>query len=307
VRQPTILLASSIGDVRMHSLWRDHPWLTTAAIVVALVQVGLMVGLLFEHRRRRRAELESRANLVAATQLDRRAAMGQLAGSLAHELHQPLGAILHNAATAELLLTSAVAADAVRPDLRAILAEIRQDDHRAVEIIQRIRLQLQNPQTDMQAQTVDLNRAALDAVGLVRSLALGNEVRIDLDLAEPLPTVSGDVIHLQQVLLNLLLNGLDATSAVVGDRRRVIVRTAHQDRCVQVSVVDRGIGIPRRALSRIFDPFYTTKADGLGLGLSIARGIVEAHGGRISAENNADAGATVRFTVPAPGTTRRVS
>jgi two-component system sensor kinase FixL len=125
-----------------------------------------------------------------------------------------------------------------------------------------------------------------------------------MELAGIVPRVAGDRVHLQQVLLNLLLNGVHATSGQPPDRRKVVVRTAAPDGVVEVAISDRGHGIAPDQLRTIFQPFVTTKSDGLGVGLSISRTIVEAHGGRIAAENNPDGGATVRFSLPVPPAVR---
>jgi C4-dicarboxylate-specific signal transduction histidine kinase len=261
---------------------------------VGLVQAFLIVGLLLEHGRRRRAELAARRHLATLSHVDRRGAMGELAASLAHELGQPLAAILANAKAAELMLA---AGPADTQELRSILDDIRSDDVRAAEIIRGMRELLRK--RELSARPVDLNQLARDTATIVTPDAQSREIAIDLSLA-PGPTYgSGEPIYLQQVLLNLLLNAVEAVSSEPPERRRVRVQTIPSDGAVEIVVSDTGHGIPPDQLGTLFEPFVTTKTEGLGVGLSIARSIVEAHGGQIAATNNRDGGATFRFTVPA--------
>jgi signal transduction histidine kinase len=278
---------------RRPSLWRDYRPQAIGALTTGLVQLLLIIGLLVEHRRRQRAERTARGHLATMSHMDRRAALGQLAASLAHELGQPLSAIRHNAGAADVMLERG------GPDLeelRAILSDIRSEDARAVEIIRRMRALLEK--RELSTVPIDLNDIVRDTVPLVAWEAAHRGVDVQTDLTAKLPRVAGDRVHLQQVLLNLLLNGVHATSGQSPDRRKVVVRTAAPDGVVEVTVSDRGHGIAPDQLKTIFQPFVTTRADGLGVGLSISRTIVEAHGGRIAAENNADGGATVRFSLP---------
>jgi signal transduction histidine kinase len=253
----------------------------------------LIIGLLVERKRRRSAEREARRHLATAAHLDRRAVAGELAASLTHEINQPLGAIVHNTEAAELMLN----AGALAPEeLREILSEIRKDDMRAAHILRKMRDLLRKEELTL--ERVDINELVTDTVELIAPEAAVRGAAVDVRLTRGLPDTAGDRVHLQQVLLNLLLNSLQAVTPQPKDRRHVIVRTERRERRVEVVVTDTGVGIPHDQLSRIFEPFFTTKGEGLGVGLSIVRTIIDAHGGQVSAENNEGPGATVRFWLP---------
>ena len=220
--------------------------------------------------------------------------MGQLASALAHEINQPLGAILRNAEAAELFMQNE------SPDLeeiRAILADIRKDDQRAGSVIDRMRALLKRH--DLDTRTLDVAELVGEVASLARADAAARQVKLDVDVPGDLPPVRGDRVHLQQVLLNLILNGMDALNEASRENRRVSV-TARLDgaQTVEIAVSDTGHGIPADKLAHVFDPFFTTKPDGMGMGLPISRTIIEAHGGRLWAENNNGGGATFRFTLP---------
>ncbi len=288
------LPAGSIVRFREPGLWRDYRGYVLAAAAIGIMQALLIGGLLFERRRRRGAEVQARRHLAAMAHLDRRAAMGELTASLAHELNQPLGAILHNAEAAELMLGSD------RPpalgEIREILADIRKDDVRAGEVIRRIRSLLKKQ--ELEARPLDVNDMTSETVALVAHDAAARGVRVDLDLSAAPTIVNGDRVHLQQVLLNLVRNAMEAMAQTPPESRRVLVRTARNDGYVEIAVKDAGQGIRDGAASQIFEPFFTTKPDGMGMGLSISRSIVEAHGGRIAAQNNPAGGATFSVRMP---------
>jgi two-component system sensor kinase FixL len=181
--------------------------------------------------------------------------------------------------------------------LRSIIVDIRQDDQRAGGVIDRLRRLLKRRDIEMQA--LDAGKLADEILPLVRSDALVRHVAMELQSAPGLPLVRGDRVQLQQVLLNLTMNAMDAVVGSPPDKRRVQLRVGHDGGgFVAVAVSDSGPGIPADKLNRLFEPFFTTKPEGMGLGLSICRTIIEAHGGRISAVNNAGGGATFCFTVP---------
>lgn len=220
--------------------------------------------------------------------------LGELTASIGHEINQPLGAILSNADAAELLLEQ----DPMPVDeIRRVIADIRKDDLRANEIIHRIRAFLSKREANL--VPVDLNEMARDVVQLVESEARERKVVIEADFTRGIPPVLGDRVQLQQVLLNFILNGMDAMDAASANQRRIIVKTAvFGPEMAQFSVSDNGHGIPKDKLPRIFESFFTTKKEGMGLGLAITESIAEVHRGSVSAENNPGKGATFRFTLP---------
>jgi signal transduction histidine kinase len=291
------LPVGSVVRFRTPSAWEQYRTAIVSTIGVVLLQSILIAGLVFERRRRRQAELESRRNLAAMAHMDRRAAMGELSAALAHELNQPLNAILQNAGVAKMLLTSNTVPPALE-EIRDIITDIRNDDVRAAEIIRRMRGMLQK--RELEALPVDLNDVARETVAIVRPDAQSRGIQVEIDVADDVRPIRGDRIHLQQVLLNLLMNAVDAVATMPMERRRVQIRTRQNEGEVRVAVTDTGGGIPADRISKIFEPFYTTKTggSGLGMGLAIARSIIEAHGGRIAAENNTGEGATVWFDVP---------
>ena len=226
--------------------------------------------------------------------LSRVTMLGELSGSLAHELKQPLAAILSNAQAALCFLSHA---EPNVDEVRAILRDIVEDDLRAGSIIQGLRLLLKKEQR--QHEPLDLNKTVLDALKLVRSDMRNGDVGCATELAADLPSVVGDRVQLQQVLLNLVMNGCDAMRGEPQAGRQLLVTTERRaDGLVQVCVADQGQGIPPEDMERVFEPFVTTKAAGLGLGLSVCRQIIAVHGGCLWATNNQTRGARFYFSVP---------
>jgi len=279
---------------RPPSFLEEHRGLVVAGALVLAVQSGLIVALLAQARQRKRAESDAarqRADLAHAARLT---SVGELTASIAHEINQPLGAILSNAEAAELFLDS----DPPKLDrVRRILQDIREEDHRASAVIREVRaLARKQP---LQAQPLSVNGVVGDVLPLVEADARRRGVAVEADLDTGLPEVSGDRTQLQQVVLNLALNALDALGPTGSGRRRVKIRTQAEDGQVELSVSDTGPGLTEAEIHRLFESFFTTKAQGLGLGLSIVRSIVEGHGGRVTGENNAGPGATFRVRLPA--------
>jgi signal transduction histidine kinase len=291
--QETNLPARSRIDFREPSFWSQHRWTVIGIASAVLVQTLMISALLFERFRRRRAEAASRKRLFELAQMNRSLTVSAMSSSIAHELNQPLGAILNNAGAAEVLLSKSP------PDidqLKEIIADIRKDDERAGEIIGHLRGFLRTD--DANLGEVSISRAIADVLQIIEPEAAKRGIAIDSDQASQLFSVRADHVHLQQVLLNLALNGLDAMKDIPSSRQMVF-RTSRVDGTrVEIAVLDTGKGIPESRLKEIFDSFVTTKQHGTGLGLSIARTIVEMYGGRIWAENREHGGAAFRFVLP---------
>jgi two-component system, LuxR family, sensor kinase FixL len=243
----------------------------------------------------RRAELESERRGAELAHVLRVATLGDLATTLAHEVSQPLTAILSNAQAARRML------DRPDPDLaeiRDILIDIGENDRRASEVILRMRTLIKKGEFAL--MPVDLNALVRDVIRFLGGNAQLRHATLGVELDPSIPQLRGDRVQLQQVVLNLLLNGLEAMAESPTRKRSVVIRTAMRHAGdAELAVCDSGDGIPSETFDRLFEPFYTTKPRGLGMGLSIARTIVEAHGGRIWAANNPGRGATVGFTLPA--------
>ena len=281
----TVVGALVFGAVRAERDWERE----------GLLQAFQLIGEVFANAlSRQQGDREMQRLRQELAHIGRVSAMGELTASLAHELNQPLTAILNNAQVAQRLL-GAEAVDVA--EMREILDDIVADDKRAADIIRRLRLLLKKG--DLDYASLDLNEIVTEVARLVTSDAAIRNVAIRLDLGAGLPRVRGDRVQLQQVLLNLVLNGLDAMREPVSGDRSVVIRTFRDSAAtVGVAVQDAGTGIGAQEAEHIFEPLYTTKSDGIGMGLAIARTIVDAHGGRLRAENNADRGATFRFTLP---------
>jgi signal transduction histidine kinase len=249
-----LLPRDSVVLFRERSVWQQYRWQILSAIGLILLETALILTLLYEHRRRRNAEIQAHARLSELAHMNRRSAIGELSASLTHELQQPLTAILSNTEAAELMANSG--------DMKEILADIKRDDLRASEVIKRVRRLL--------------TKAPLRP-----------------------PRVGGNRIELQQVILNLVLNAMDAITSANCAQRLIIGCTSVVDGgCAAVSIADSGPGIPTGKAEQIFEPFFTTKEGGMGMGLSITRTIVENHGGRIWVENRTGGGAVFRLTLP---------
>jgi two-component system sensor kinase FixL len=249
----------------------------------------LVLCVIVDTTERKRAE-QVRQELAHASRL---AIAGELTASVAHEINQPLGAILSNAEAAQMLLESAPESFA---EVRQILEDIRRDDLRASDVIRRLRALLRK--CEMKIEPVDFNELTSDVLLLLRAESRRRCVMVEAQLAADLPLVRGDKVHLQQVLLNLILNGMEAMADMPGDKRLTVRTALNQSGCAEIAISDVGPGIPQDRLAYLFEPFFSTKKDGMGLGLSIARSLIGANGGRIWAENNSWARATFRFTLP---------
>ena len=243
---------------------------------------------------RRRAEMEAERSRQELAHFARVSAMGELTASLAHQLNQPLTGILANAQAAQRMLHEP-APDL--PELRSILDDIVEDDRRAGEVIQQLRDLMRKAPSER--VLLDMNTTLERVVRLVSSDAVIRSVTIELDLTPDMAIVLGNRVELQQVVLNLLLNALDAVSR--SEERRITVRTLLTPEGIEVSVEDSGHGLAGGTEEKIFEPFFTSKPDGMGMGLSVARSIIEAHHGRIYARRRDPIGSIVAFELPAAG------
>ena len=243
----------------------------------------------------KRAQDEVARSRLELARISRLTMLGEITGSLAHELNQPLTAIVSNARAARVLLDG----HPLDGELNEILQEIAEASLRAGDVIRRVRTWVARDQ--FQPQQLDANDIVTDVERLLRSELIIRQVRLSLSLQPGLPMVSADRIQLQQVILNLSLNGMEAMHDRPVSERHLSIATSCVEGGVRVAVRDIGSGIDRQHLDRLFDPFFSTKPSGLGIGLSICSSIVSAHGGRIWAENNAGPGATLFFTLPAAG------
>jgi signal transduction histidine kinase len=278
---------------REPDLWQRYRWQIGLVAAVILVQTALISGLLHERRRRRLAEVESRQRLAELAHVIRYSAAGELTTSIAHELNQPLGSILTNTETAELMLKGS------SPDLdevREILADIRRDDQRASEVIRRLRSVLKK--TPFEIRDIDLNNTVREAIGFVAAVADRRGVALKFASVPGELRVKGDPVQLQQVILNLIINAMDAISEADAQAREVSVSTARSNPHAEIRIGDTGPGIAAADLKSVFDPFFTTKQNGMGMGLAIVRTIVEAHHGQISAENQTSGGALFTIRIP---------
>lgn len=277
----------------------EHRWITDKGVPRRTPEGKFLgyIGCADDITPRRDAELASERHRAELAHVARLSTMGELAASLAHELNQPLAAILGNAETAQKMLRRE---SIDLTELRAICGDIVSENHRATEVMRRVRA-LVSKQPPALAP-LDIAILVRDVVRLVQSDAVLRQSRIAADIAPELPAVKGDRIELQQVVLNLLMNAFDAMSDCPAHEREVSVQAAQDGaHFVKVTVRDCGTGIADGALELIFEPFHTTKPHGLGIGLSISRTIIALHGGRLWAENNAERGAAFSFTVPVAG------
>jgi signal transduction histidine kinase len=288
----------SIIDFRSPSLWQVYRAQIALVAAIILLQGGLISGLLWERKRRYRAEADARQRMAELAHVNRFSTAGELTASIAHEINQPLGAILTNAETADTILKSQspdIAALPVIVELRDIVKDILHDDQRAGEIIRRMRSLLKK--APFEVRNIDLNDVVRETVEFVSSIAVGRKVELVSVITPNVLRILGDRIQLQQVILNLVVNGIDAMKDTLSENRVIRIRTLSVGKFAELSVSDCGPGIPEDKIKEVFEPFFTSKAEGMGMGLSIARTIVEVHNGRIWAENE-PGGASFRIRLP---------
>ena len=279
---------------REPTAWQRYTWQIALTLAVILAQAGVISVLLNERRRRRLAEVQSRQRMTELARVVRFSTAGELTASIAHEINQPLGSILTNAETADAILKSPTPDIA---ELRDIVKDIVKDDQRAGEVVRRMRSLLKK--TPFELKSLDFNDLVRETVKLV--LGVGRKVELVSVITPDALPILGDRIQLQQVILNLVTNGIDAMKDTPNEDRVISIRTSRVEKFAELSVSDCGPGIPEDKIKEVFEPFFTSKAEGMGMGLSIARTIVEAHNGRIWAENE-PGGATFRIKLPLEGT-----
>ena len=278
---------------REPTAWQRYSWQIALITAVILLQAGLISALLREHRRRQLAEVQSRQRMTELARVMRFSTAGELTASIAHEINQPLGSILTNAETAQAILKSP------SPDiteLNEIVGDILRDDRRASEVIRRMRSLL--AKTPFELKSLDLNDVAREAIEFLTTLAVARKVKLTSLITQNALPVLGDRIQLQQVILNLVVNGIDAMKDNSSENRIISIRTSRVETFAELSVSDRGPGIPEDKLKEVFEPFFTSKAEGMGMGLSIARTIIEAHHGLLWAKNRDHGGASFRIRIP---------
>jgi PAS domain S-box-containing protein len=276
------------------------PALMGAAIFEQSGQQGVAFVLDLSERKETEENLRESEQRYHGAQLElahanRVATLGQLSASIAHEVNQPISAVVNNASAAlRWLGREPPEMEKVRQALSRIIA----NGNRAGGVISRMRALLKK--APLQKEDVDINEAILEVIGLTREEVTKNDISVRTDFAQRMPHVQGDRAQLQQVILNLIMNGVEALSSVREGRRELIIstdRTPSEGALVLIS--DSGPGLPPGSVERVFDAFYTTKPGGLGMGLSICRSIIEAHGGRLWAAGNMPRGVTFQFTLPA--------
>ena len=289
VEIPLMIGDAVVGALALSTLAAERTWRHE------LVQRLRLFGEMFANNlSRKRSELEAQGLRNDLAHAGRVATVGELTASLAHELNQPLTAILSNAQAGQRVLDTAPV-DLV--EVGEILKDIVEDDKRAGEVIRRLRSLL--TKSTPQLSALDLNEALEDVARLVSGDAVVRGVSIQLELASGLPLVLGDRVQLQQVALNLVLNGMDAMRESGAGERILVLRTVTADaNMVRAEVKDSGPGINASDMGKIFQTFYTTKPDGMGIGLAITRSIIDAHGGRLEAHNSPGGGAIFSFTLP---------
>jgi C4-dicarboxylate-specific signal transduction histidine kinase len=290
---------SNTGEMDLRVVCQDQEirWITANACAYRDKNGMILrvVGYVFDDSKRKRAQAESLKQQQQIKHLSRVAVLGELTGALAHQLKQPLAAILCNAETAQVL------ADNKRfnvEKLREILRDIVSDGMHAGQIIQNLRALLKRG--ELHLQRLEIAQLIGDVLKLARGTLKERNVQVDLRIEESIPPVLGDRVELQQVILNLVLNACDSMSKnAVGERRiEIVVALEPEHSAIRTSVLDFGKGIDLDQLEHIFDPFFTTKDTGLGMGLAVCRSIIVAHKGLLWATNRAQRGAEFHFTLP---------
>lgn len=255
------------------------------------------VGLMRDMTETRRAEEEALRHREEMMHVSRLTTMGEMAAALAHEVNQPLSAIATYTAACTRLLDQG---DEGIEDVRQALAQINAQAHRAGEVIRRIRSFTRS--RELSRRSIDIGSLLEEIRPLAELDAKANSIALRFELAPGLPEITADVVQIQQVILNLLRNGVDAVRQAPAARRRLLLRVSQApDRQLRFEIIDQGEGVAEDVLPRLFTPFFTTKSAGMGMGLAISRSIISAHGGVLDCHNNPGGGATFWFTLPTDG------
>ena len=283
------------GDFRVLRQSGELRWVTGKARARrdSTGRIVRVTGVVMDITDRKQAEAECQSQRLQLAHLTRVAILGQLSGALAHELTQPLTAILSNAQAAQRFLA---ASSVDLQEVREIIADIVSDDKRAGEVIRRVRGLLRRG--EIQLQPLDVPQLIRDVLMVAHGELIVRQVDVSCQFEAGLPSVAGDRVQIQQVLLNLLLNAAESMTGNVPRDRRIDISATCTGCDVCICVADCGTGIETERLESVFDAFHTTKSTGLGLGLAICRSIVTAHGGRLWATNNGRRGSTFHFTLP---------
>jgi signal transduction histidine kinase len=287
----------SIVMYRRPTLWAEYKLTVLTALGALVLQSLLITLLLYERRARQRAEIESRRNLALAADANRRETISALTSSIGHELGQPLSAIMHNAHALQMMVNANRAA----PDATGeILSDIKAEAVLAKQIIERHRTMLRSHQ--LQKKPIDLHSVITESLALVAHDMRARQIDVVLDLSSTPCVIDGDHVLLEQVLVNLVRNAMDAVAETPPPRRHITIRSVVRATDVEISVRDTGTGLSAEIIGTLFTPFVTTKAHGLGIGLTIAQRIAKAHAGTIAAHDNVDGGATFTVTLPRSAT-----
>jgi signal transduction histidine kinase len=287
------LPSGSIVRFREPTVWEHYRTQITLSCALILFQGGLISALLLERRRRHFAEVQSRERMTELAHSNRYSLAGELAATISHEINQPLGAILTNSETMLAMLQSP-APNLL--ELKEIAVDIHRDDQRAADVVRHLRNLLKK--APLETKDMDFTEPARAAIDFFSALAVAQNVQLNASIeAAPLP-IKGNVVQLQQVFLILIVNAMEAMSGLPSDQRMLTITTARAEKFAEASVSDTGPGVPSDKLKEIFSPYFSTKPQGMGMGLSIARTIIEAHSGQIWGENKVDGGAVFHVRLP---------
>jgi len=302
ISEDRLPLGSAV-NYRDPTAWERYRWQIVIIAAALLVQTLLIAGLFYERHRRREAEAASRQHLSELAHMNRNSTAGELSASIAHEITQPLAAIMTNGKAGLHWLAKATPdLDQVRACFEAVIAAT----HHAGNVIRAIRSMFKK--SDDERVALNPSRLIQEVLELLRVNLRRRRISVETRLSADVPEIMGNRVQLQQVILNLLVNAVDAMDSMT-DRDRMLKITANRQEHsgVLITVEDSGPGIAPENIKRIFEPFYTTKAQGMGMGLTICRSIVEAHGGSLVADPSPLGGLAMRISLPASANSQMVS